>query len=147
MGISTLEDDILELKNEMAEVTSNGQVGIVSPTYAIKKPPQSTNSKIVKDLITQVNQLRKELKHKVDEELVYESRENDFVNERQVSARENWQLRKEIRRLKRENDELYLSIARSEDRLSGGRRMRTYGGGGDSDDDFVLPRKMRRTKK
>ena len=32
MGISTLEDDILELKNEMAEVTSNGRVGIVSPT-------------------------------------------------------------------------------------------------------------------
>ena len=71
----------------------------------------------MKDLITQVEELRRNLKKKTDEELVYQSRENDCDNRILEFQREKYEMELQINALKVENEEMFFSIARSDGRL------------------------------
>ena len=71
----------------------------------------------MKDLITQVEELRRNLKKKTDEELVYQSRENDSDNRILEFQREKYEMELQINALKLENEEMFFSIARSDGRL------------------------------
>ena len=115
-GIDKLKDNMIDLRKEMAEIAVPKQAFPTS-SYANKNLPESTNNRIVKDLISQVEELRIELKRKKEEEMIYESRENDFEAECEEHKRDLWKLRKELAEVKRENVEMFNSICRSEERM------------------------------
>ena len=115
-GIDELKDNMIDLRKEMAEIAVPKQAFPTS-SYANKNLPESTNNRIVKDLISQVEELRIELKRKKEEEMIYESRENDFEAECEQHKRDLWKIRKELAEVKRENMEMFNSICRSEERM------------------------------
>ena len=122
VGIEKLKGKMEVLKKEIviANTTTSTARRIKqeeTTAYATKNPPQSTNSRIVKDLITQVEELRRNLKKKTDEELVYQSRENDSDNRILEFQREKYEMELQINALKLENEEMFFSIARSDGRL------------------------------
>ena len=116
-GIDELKDNMIDLRKEMAEIAVPKQAFPTSSYAKNKNPPESTNNRIVKDLISQVEELRIELKRKKEEEMIYESRENDFEAECEQHKRDLWKIRKELAEVKRENMEMFNSICRSEERM------------------------------
>ena len=157
-GIDKLQDNMIDLRKEMAEIAVPKQAFPTS-SYANKNLPESTNNRIVKDLISQVEELRIELKRKKEEEMIYESRENDFEAECEQHKRDLWKIRKELAEVKRENMEMFNSICRSEERMKNvpppgtsykRRGSSRYDGRGvddssdDGHDDGVFERKRRR---
>ena len=69
VGIEKLKGKMEVLKKEIVATTATTTARRIkqeeATAYATKNPPQSTNSRIVKDLITQVEELRRNLKKKL----------------------------------------------------------------------------------
>ena len=156
-GISELEGNMEDLRAEMAANAVAKKNRETTPSLVSPNQPESTNSKIVKDLIHQVKELSAELKQRIEEELVFDSRENDFARDEQMTKMQIWSLRtelkgtqKENKALKRENAELFASISRSNDSELGyggsaRKRSREYDSEESSDDDDFVRNTKRKS--
>ena len=156
-GISELEGNMEDLRAEMAANAVAKKDRETTPSLVSPNQPESTNSKIVKDLIHQVKELSAELKQRIEEELVFDSRENDFARDEQMTKMQIWSLRtelkgtqKENKALKRENAELFASISRSNDSELGyggsaRKRSREYDSEESSDDDDFVRNTKRKS--
>ncbi len=109
VAISELEENIQDLQEQMDKEDDD-----VSRGSLVKG--NSSNCQIVHNLIGQVQDLRKQLKKKEQEGNKYHTEVFDRNEDFDQYQRDLWALKSENRRLKRENDELFNFVSRSEAR-------------------------------